>query len=301
MTTRSYDVNDDVTESVEFEASSVDTDPTTVKFRVQKPDGTERTYLYGTDIEVVKTATGKYTITLNPDTPGLYHFRWEGTGNLDAFFDGAFNVLTDFTPISARFCTIAEVASYLRLDLDVGDPFVLVCIEGATEAVQRYCRQQFVLVTDDTVIVDGSGSDTLLLPETPVLDVSEVIFDVDLDGSRILQGPSFGSNAEYDFTLESGLLVKRRGEFVLFEDRFNASFGTWPLRRRSVQVTYTHGYAVIPPAVKMVALVAAARGVSQDGAEQERTGAYLARYAGQPAELTAGEKRVLDQFRTRKS
>lgn len=301
VATKSYDVGDDVTEAVEFQVASVDTDPTTVHFRYQKPDGSETVLLYGTDSEVVKDATGKYHVTLNPDAPGIWRYRWEGTGNLDVFFSGAFNVLSVFIPLHTRFADITALAAYMRMNIDLADPFALLALEGATAAIQKYCRQQFVLVVDDTVILDGSGSETMLLPECPVIDVSEVIYDCDLDGARTLLGPGSKSNSEFDFTLESGLLIKRRGEFVLFEDRFNASYGVWPMRRRSVQVTYTHGFALIPPEIVMITITCAGRAIGQDGAELERTGAYQAKYAGQPAELIAGEKRVLDQYRTRKS
>jgi hypothetical protein len=56
-------------------------DPTTVKFKYEKPDGTETTLTYGTDAALTKTSTGKYQATVDLTAVGTWYFRWETTGS----------------------------------------------------------------------------------------------------------------------------------------------------------------------------------------------------------------------------
>ena len=55
-------------------------DPTTVVIKIKKPSGTETSYTYGTDIAVVKTATGSYNMWFLPDAVGQWAARIVGTG-----------------------------------------------------------------------------------------------------------------------------------------------------------------------------------------------------------------------------
>ncbi len=64
--------------------SAVDTDPTVVNFYTRSPLGVRVTYVYGTDAEVVKTATGIYHFDATPDKPGIWKYRFEGTGTVTA-------------------------------------------------------------------------------------------------------------------------------------------------------------------------------------------------------------------------
>ena len=57
-------------------------DPSTVKVIVMQPDGTETTYIYGTDSEVEKISTGVYAIALLLDSSGHWKFLWKGLGTL---------------------------------------------------------------------------------------------------------------------------------------------------------------------------------------------------------------------------
>lgn len=55
-------------------------DPTTVTWIVGEPDGTETSYVYGTDSEVTKSATGTYVGTIRVEQDGQHTSRWNGTG-----------------------------------------------------------------------------------------------------------------------------------------------------------------------------------------------------------------------------
>lgn len=62
----------------------VDTDPTTVTAKVEDPAKTVNTYVYLTDPEVVRETTGVYYIDVNLNQGGIWHYRFEGEGDLKA-------------------------------------------------------------------------------------------------------------------------------------------------------------------------------------------------------------------------
>ena len=93
MSVLSYDVGDVVRMRAVFTVAGVATDPTTVTFKLRLPDGTTQTKVYGTDVEVVKSATGDYKWEYAPLTEGIYRWRAVGTGAAAAAGDGAFNVV----------------------------------------------------------------------------------------------------------------------------------------------------------------------------------------------------------------
>lgn len=55
-------------------------DPTTVAVTVRRPDGIRRTYVYGTDNEVVKDSTGNYRLNYTPVIKGPHWHYWVSTG-----------------------------------------------------------------------------------------------------------------------------------------------------------------------------------------------------------------------------
>jgi len=141
------------------------------------------------------------------------------------------------------FATVDLLSEYLVETVPAGSKLANLALLGASHAIQKYCDQTLFYIENDTVVVDGTGSDTLLLPDLPVTDVSEVLENCDWTTPHALLGSDSGSDSEYDFS-DSGLLFRRHGQFVTVESRFAASFGKFPNRRRSVQVTYSHGYSL---------------------------------------------------------
>lgn len=297
--TATYDIGDEVTATVGFEAGGLDTDPTTVQFFLQNPAGVETSYTYNVDATVQRDDVGDYHADIEPNLPGLWRWRFVGSGNMDAVLLGAFYVRSAFAPIPDIFGTVDLMSEYLQEDIDPADPLALFVLAAAATAARKYCDAHISIVTDDVAIVDGSGSDVLLLPEHPVIDVTTVIEDYDLDSARTLTPPGNGNESEYDWS-DSGLLIHRTGTMLLIQNQFSAKYGTWPNRRRSVQVTYSHGFATIPYDIQLVCVASAARGWAQDGANSETAGSYTAQYAGQPASFTKDEQRILDRYRARR-
>jgi hypothetical protein len=189
------------------------------------------------------------------------------------------------------------MSSYLRVEINPTDLIANLALAAATVAIQNY-TDQVITYVNETVILDGTGNDTLLLPELPVLNVTEVIADVDTSYPQILQPQSAGSNADYTFIGgDTGLLIRREGQYVAYLDRFNARYGSWPTRRQSVQVTYSHGYETVPTDLQMLCSIIAARAFAQDGANSENVGTYVAQYHSQPGQIAPMEKTILDRYR----
>lgn len=61
-------------------------DPTDVTFIYTTPEATVTTLVYGTDIELAKSAIGSYYVDLTPDSTeaGFWSYRWVGTGAIEA-------------------------------------------------------------------------------------------------------------------------------------------------------------------------------------------------------------------------
>lgn len=83
MTTPAYDIGDLRRFEVTFtDINDVAADPTTITFKIREPDGTVTTYVYGTNSELVKDATGKYHVDWTVAKAGRHIVRWEGDGSL---------------------------------------------------------------------------------------------------------------------------------------------------------------------------------------------------------------------------
>jgi hypothetical protein len=198
---------------------------------------------------------------------------------------------------SVPFGTVGQMSSYLRIEIPPTDIVANLALAAATVAIQQY-TDQLITQTTETVILDGTGNDTMLLPELPVTDVTEVVVDVDTSNPQTLQPQSAGSNADYTWVGgEEGLLIRRRGQFILWQGLFNAKYGHWPDRWQSVQVTYTHGWPTIPTDLQLLCAIIAARAFAQDGANSETVGTYVAQYAAQPGQIAPAEKTILDRYK----
>lgn len=118
------------------------------------------------------------------------------------------------------FVDIFDLAGYL--DQEVSDLGWLgeFAVRAASETVEGVLGHSIGLVEDDEITLDGSGIDALVLPITPVVDVSAVaVGDVAL--------------VEVDDFLVGSAGVLYRVDAV------------WTLGRLNVAVTYSHGWSEI--------------------------------------------------------
>lgn len=79
-----FDVGDLVRSSVTFtDFNGAATDPNTVTFKYEKPDGTVTTIIYPA-AGTVKDSTGVYHADVTITAAGSWWFRWNGTGAIVA-------------------------------------------------------------------------------------------------------------------------------------------------------------------------------------------------------------------------
>lgn len=195
-------------------------------------------------------------------------------------------------PTGPALVTKAELAAFLQedeADLPGGTDLVL---EVASDAVRDELGQRIDYVEDAVEEVIGDGSDVLLLPELPVVDVTSV---------GVL--PDAGEELE-ELTVAAGDFRLERGR----EDRYavlRRLGGYWP--RRPLAVTYSHGYDLgdpladpvetteVPGTIRLVVMRAAARALANpEGIRQEAVGRYSVTHGA--IELTGTDRDTLGPF-----
>lgn len=173
-----------------------------------------------------------------------------------------------------------------------------IALDTACDTVRAYLDRYLNLVTDETVLVDGSGTASLALPGFPVSDVDD---SVTADGTAV-------ANTRYALDPESG---------ILYLTEFGA---TWPRGRRNISVKYSHGYAPtegevsaqvkrVPSDIRFVALSLARRLYTNAGVADGSASAVRDAIGGTeewtpftvPDLLTEDECYRLDPHRVRKA
>lgn len=178
--------------------------------------------------------------------------------------------------------TEQDLSDYIGRDVTDDDGAVFA-VESADQTVRTLTEQDFEPLVS-TVRLDGSGTDTVFLPQRPVSTVGTV---------------TVNGTAETDFTFTAdGRLIRTSDD-----DPTYATWGVtsqssayWPAGRQNIAVTYEHG-GTVPSDVRMVALMIAYRLVTQGGALQEQVGDVSRRYAVASTDLTAGERAILTKYR----
>lgn len=180
----------------------------------------------------------------------------------------------------SNFITITEVGDYIGRDLSADDGAILA-VSMACETVRSLTEQDFTPTTGGTAVLDGTGTDCLLLPGVPVSAAGTVI----VDGTTLDAG-------DYSHTSD-GQLYRTDGEATWPNGEVASC---WPKGRQNITVTYDHG-GTAPADVRMVALAIANRLITQGGAVQETVGPVSRRYATSSTDLTAGERAILRRYK----
>jgi hypothetical protein len=131
------------------------------------------------------------------------------------------------------FCSVGDINTFLGTNIPTDDAQALQAIEEATAVIKNYCNQNIEQSQDDTVLLDGTGSAKLFLPELPVTKIARV------EVSGVLLDPAYYALAE------NGVLWRKHD--------------VWTVGARNISVTYDHGYASIPDDVKGVCYRSASR------------------------------------------
>jgi len=166
-------------------------------------------------------------------------------------------------PMSTPLATVDELRTFMGGTVTFEDDTAELYLRLASGEVRAATGQTYDAVIDDTAVISGDGTRTLLLPEVPVTAVTAL---VDLTGP--LEAPVPATTWEWS---EHGIIRR-------------IDTGRWARRYRAYRVTYDHGYGVIPDVVTGVVLRMAARVIDNpEGIKQEGTGRWSMTRAGESA------------------
>lgn len=88
-----YHVRQGVELIAEFKSGTMFVDPPTVTLRLQKPDETQLTLVYGVDADVLRDSAGKYRYKFLPGQEGEWVYCWEGSSPAQAGKEDKFKVI----------------------------------------------------------------------------------------------------------------------------------------------------------------------------------------------------------------
>jgi hypothetical protein len=115
------------------------------------------------------------------------------------------------------------------LGVPANDPKLLQALAAASSRFRGAVRHHVSFVADDTLVLDGNGKESLLLPTAPVTAVTSV----ELDDVPLLYG------SDYEWSADG--FLRRVG-------------GCWPDRLHCIEVICSHGYAPIPEDISEVVI-----------------------------------------------
>jgi hypothetical protein len=174
----------------------------------------------------------------------------------------------------AAFATAEELASHLQV-AGVDTASANQALNIASSDIRDHCGWS-ISEEDVTDTLDGTGTRNLWIPTLRLTAVS----------SLAENGVSLVEGVDFDWT-RYGKLVRN---------------GCWPRTARSVDITWTHGYATVPDVVKGVCLALAGRRYDNPKGSKGSTrtaGPFTetSTYAGEGgADLTSSEIEKLGKF-----
>ena len=190
------------------------------------------------------------------------------------------------------FAQVADLQSFTGQSLNTGQ--AQTALNNATGIIQEWVGQQLFQVVGDTVTLDPRLDMSVMLPETPVTAVTSMQWLDDVNGTGWNVLPS----TMYRF--------KPWGQLYIVPTQAQAyspppwgPWAWWPRDPDTIQVTYTHGYAVIPTSIQAVCMALAARLlINPYKLQSTRTGEVQVVYTGvrESSELLDTEKTALDRY-----
>jgi hypothetical protein len=261
-----HDIGDLVPVSATFKnAAGAATDPTTITFKLQKPDATLTTYVYPTDAQLVKDSVGVYHVDVPLAAAGVWYYRFEGTGAVAATEDGV--LIADPSPFYAAglatraLCTLEDAKLYAKVDLDdTSDDMELInLINAASDAILDLADREFKL--------DGTN------PQTRKFDFPEALT------------PQWRAWALAigDLTTRTSVTIKNRLDGATVQTMLTADIDDLPRVRRSWQpitalrlrnlvysddyyaeVVGSWGFPLVPPKIRQACKVTVATWYDRD-------------------------------------
>jgi predicted lactoylglutathione lyase len=184
-----------------------------------------------------------------------------------------------------------DLGAKLNQDLSASDA-ALIAIDSACDVCRTLSEQDFNQAIEDEIVLDGSGTEILLLPQYPVGAITSVSED---KGDPLVEDADFVVNAA------TGALVRTPSSQGYISNNFSTKpWVVWNLGRQNIAITYDHGwdYPDIPRDVRMVALAIAERFFLQTaGVTSESLGSRSVSYKSEATDVTANELRILLKYK----
>lgn len=185
------------------------------------------------------------------------------------------------------FFALEQLASVLKQDLDTATATIARTTAQAT--IRQYCRQEITAATYTDVILPigfEDGSWVVRVPQRPLTAITEVS----------VNGTTYVANVDYAWNGYSPLIRLARRIWSA------ATFQTEPV----AVVSYTAGYATVPPIVTAIALAVALREYDNPtGVKSRQIDDYAESIGGAGQDVASlvallpAEMRLLDDYRIR--
>lgn len=157
-------------------------------------------------------------------------------------------------------------------------------LDQAEAMVRTYCGWHIAPSREETVVLDGPGSQVLLLPSLYVTAIASVVeAGVELDPAN-----------DYQWS-RSGVVNRWYG--ATWPDAGTCGHGWWTSQLRGIEVTMTHGYETVPVEVTGVVQAIASRLIDNpSGLQQQTVGPFSETYSGAGSALGAAEEAILGKY-----
>lgn len=143
----------------------------------------------------------------------------------------------------AQFATHDELAARLGLTFSTADDTRADTLLGlASGIIQQKTKQTITYIAGDVYTRPGDYDTRIRLPQRPVVNVSSVI----LNGVTLVEGDNF--------YIEGDELVRLNWNAAIQDSTFGLPWAGWGFPWWTLQVTYDHGYQVIPEIAKTVCM-----------------------------------------------
>lgn len=188
------------------------------------------------------------------------------------------------------FAQVADLEAFTGQTLNA--PQAQQVLNQATGIIQAWTGQNLFQVVNDTVTVDPQLDMSVFLPEMPVTAVSSFQWLDDRGGT----GWNVIDPSAYRFKSWGKLYIVPQ---LAYAPPAWGPWAWWPTDPDTIQVTYTHGYAVIPDPIYDVCIALAARLlINPYKLQSSRTGDVQVVYTGarEASELLDTEQVALGRY-----
>lgn len=104
----------------------------------------------------------------------------------------------------------------------------------ASSLVDQFCQRDFIMHTDDNVLMDGTGRSTFMTPDYPIISITSL----ELEGKTLIVNTDYRLKVSNSYGGYSGIIEKR--------------YGIWTMEWQTIDLTYTWGYSTPPDAIVQV-------------------------------------------------